>query len=114
MESFYICWNRNDFTVQVGSMFASVGMGKQAVEAYVKSNHIPAAIETCVTLNHWHDAVELAKKYNQPNQISTLLAKYAQHLLEEDKTFQVAILNEHSKKCIIFYSTICSTNIQSV
>ena len=30
---------------------------------------IPAAIETCVTLNHWHDAVELAKKYNQPTQV---------------------------------------------
>lgn len=73
---------------KIGSMFASVGMGKQAVDAYVKSNNIPAAIETCVTLNHWHDAVELAKKYNQPNQISSLLAKYAQHLLDEDKTFQ--------------------------
>ena len=143
-------------------MFASVGMGAQAVSAYVKSNHVPAAIQTCVTLNHWHDAVgktqhpqiiklqtipntiyfaynllfvrfifivvfsllfklffcwfhneflfslfifdsllevniyhfcrfplELAKKYNQPNQISSLLAKYAQHLLDEDKTFQV-------------------------
>ena len=35
-----------------------------------------------------HDAVELAKKYNQPSQISSLLAKYAQHLLEEDKVFQ--------------------------
>ena len=33
--------------------------------------------------------LELAKKYNQPNQISSLLAKYAQHLLDEDKTFQV-------------------------
>ena len=32
--------------------------------------------------------MELAKKYNQPTQISSLLAKYAQHLLEEDKVFQ--------------------------
>ena len=73
---------------KIGSMFASVGMGKQSVEAYIKSNQIPAAIETCVTLNHWHDAVELAKKYNQPTHISSLLAKYAQHLLDEQKTFQ--------------------------
>lgn len=32
--------------------------------------------------------MELAKKYNQPTQISSLLAKYASHLLEEDKVFQ--------------------------
>ena len=73
---------------KIGSMFASVGMGQQAVEAYVKCNHVSAAIDTCVQLNHWHDAVELAKKYNQPTQISSLLAKYAQHLLDEDKVFQ--------------------------
>ena len=73
---------------KIGSMFSSVGMGQQAVEAYVKCNHVTAAIDTCVQLNHWHDAVELAKKYNQPTQISSLLAKYAHHLLDEDKTFQ--------------------------
>ena len=32
--------------------------------------------------------MELATKYNQPNQISSLLAKYAQHLLDENKTIQ--------------------------
>ena len=73
---------------KIGNMFASVGMGRQAVEAFLKCNNITSAIDTCVTLNHWHDAVELAKKYNQPTQISSLLAKYAQHLLDEDKTFQ--------------------------
>ena len=73
---------------KIGSMFASVGMGKQAVEAYLKCSNYTAAIDTCVQLNHWHQAVELAKQYNQPTQISSLLAKYAQHLLDEDKTFQ--------------------------
>ena len=56
-------------------MFASVGMGKQAVEAYVKSNHVPAAIETCVTLNHWHDAV------GQFNQIFALIKLTTMYLL---------------------------------
>ena len=73
---------------KIGSMFSSVGMGQQAVEAYVKSGHITEAIDTCVTLNRWHEAVELAKKHNQPTQISSLLGKYAQHLLDEGKTFQ--------------------------
>ena len=45
-------------------------------------------IDTCVNLNQWHSAVELATKYNQPTQISSLLAKYAQHLLDENKILQ--------------------------
>lgn len=32
--------------------------------------------------------MELATKYNQPTQISSLLAKYAQHLLDENKILQ--------------------------
>ena len=44
--------------------------------------------DTCVNLNQWHSAVELATKFNQPTQISSLLAKYAQHLLDENKILQ--------------------------
>ncbi len=62
---------------------------RQAVDAFIKHGSISAAIDTCVSLNQWHDAVELATKHNQPNQISSLLAKYAQHLLDENKTIQV-------------------------
>jgi WD repeat-containing protein 35 len=32
--------------------------------------------------------VELATRYNQPTQISSLLAKYAQHLLDDNKVLQ--------------------------
>ena len=72
----------------LGDMFASVGMGQQAVEAYTKANKISSAIDTCVDLNQWHQAVDLATKFNQPNQISSLLAKYAQHLLDENNILQ--------------------------
>ena len=44
-------------------------MGKQAVDAFIKCNNIAEAIATCVSLNQWHDAVELATKYNQPTQV---------------------------------------------
>lgn len=73
---------------KLGDMFVSVGMGKQAVDAFIKCNNVSGAIDTCVSLNQWHDAVELATRFNQPNQISVLLAKYAQHLLEENKMIQ--------------------------
>ena len=49
---------------------SSVGMGKQAVDAFIKCNNIAEAIATCVSLNQWHDAVELVTKYNQPTQVT--------------------------------------------
>lgn len=73
---------------RLGRMFESVGMGRQAVDAFIKRGSVSAAIDTCVSLNQWHDAVELATRHDQPTQISSLLAKYAQHLLDENKTIQ--------------------------
>ena len=42
------------------------------------------AIDCCVKLNQWNQAIELAKTHNV-REIDALLAKYAQHLLEKDK-----------------------------
>ena len=44
--------------------FRMVGMCEQAVTAYLKCNKIQAAIDTCVYLNQWNQAVDLAKKHN--------------------------------------------------
>lgn len=55
---------------------------------YFQCSNVSSAINVCVDLNQWHDAVELATKFNQPTQISNLLAKYAQHLLDDNKTIQ--------------------------
>ena len=43
------------------------------------------AIDCCVELNQWDLAIDLAKQYNI-KEIDTLLAKYASHLLEKNKT----------------------------
>lgn len=83
--------------LSLGSMFASVGMGKQSVEAYLKCNKVSSAIDACVSLNQWHSAVDIATKFNQPTQISSLLAKYAQHLLEENKILQAIELYRKAK-----------------
>ena len=45
------------------------------------------AIDCCVQLNQWDQAIELAKKHNV-KEIDKLLAKYASHLLEKKKTLQ--------------------------
>ncbi|XP_064480178.1 WD repeat-containing protein 35-like [Ornithodoros turicata] len=68
----------------IGTMFASVGMCSQAVEAYKRCNKVKAAIDICVTLNEWNTAIDLAKAHNI-REIDSILAKYAQHLLEENK-----------------------------
>ncbi|XP_071111924.1 WD repeat-containing protein 35-like isoform X1 [Haliotis cracherodii] len=68
----------------IAGMFVSVGMCKQAVEAYIRCNRVKAAIDSCVHLNQWNTAIELAKSHNV-REIDSLLAKYASHLLEKNK-----------------------------
>jgi len=65
----------------LGRQFQIFGMHEKAVKAFVKSGDIKAAIDCCVLLNRWGKAVELAEAHAFP-QIQTLLAKYANHLLE--------------------------------
>ncbi|KAL5015359.1 hypothetical protein ScPMuIL_009629 [Solemya velum] len=69
---------------EIAAMFVTVGMCQQAVDAYTKCNHIKAAIDCCVHLNQWTAAIDLAKRHNV-REIDSLLAKYAQHLLEKNK-----------------------------
>ncbi len=45
---------------------------------------IKEAIDCCVQLNQWNTAIDLAKTHNI-KEIDSLLAKYAQYLLEKNK-----------------------------
>lgn len=58
------------------------------------------AIDCCVLLNQWDQAVTLAQQHNFP-QIEGLLAKYASHLLEKDKQLEAIELyrkaNHHTE-----------------
>nr|XP_006001165.1 PREDICTED: WD repeat-containing protein 35 isoform X1 [Latimeria chalumnae] len=75
----------NKLLPDIAHMFVTVGMCEQAVAAYLKSNQFKAAVDTCVHLNQWNKAVELAKNHNM-KEIGSLLAKYASHLLEKNNT----------------------------
>nr|XP_032817286.1 WD repeat-containing protein 35 isoform X1 [Petromyzon marinus] len=68
----------------VAHMFVTVGMCEQAVAAYLKCNQPKMAVDTCVQLNQWNQAVDLAQTHNM-KEIGSLLAKYAGHLLETGK-----------------------------
>ncbi|XP_066601241.1 WD repeat-containing protein 35 [Prorops nasuta] len=71
----------------VARMLASVGMCSQSVSAYIKYGDIKQAVDTCVRLNYWDQAVDLAKTYKMA-QIGELLNKYANHLLSNGKRLQ--------------------------
>ncbi|CAG5866211.1 unnamed protein product [Menidia menidia] len=76
---------------EIGQMFATVGMCEQAVNAYLKCKQPKAAVDTCVHLNQWNKAVELARTLNM-KEIKSLLSKYASHLLEKNKTLEAVEL----------------------
>ncbi|XP_036118510.1 WD repeat-containing protein 35 isoform X2 [Molossus molossus] len=69
---------------EIAQMFVRVGMCEQAVTAFLKCNQPKAAVDTCVHLNQWNKAVELAKNHSM-KEIGSLLARYAAHLLEKNK-----------------------------
>ena len=81
----------------VGAKFQSVGMSSQACAAHLKRGDVKGAIDCCVLLNQWDEAVRLAQEHQFP-QIEGLLAKYAAHLLEKGDTLQAIELYRTAKR----------------
>lgn len=75
---------KNPLLGKLGQMLASVGMCDQAVTAFLKQGDVKSAVNTCVNLKQWGQAVDLAQKYKMP-QISALLGKHAAQLLQEGR-----------------------------
>ncbi len=67
-------------------MFESVGMCKEACEAYLKAQNVKSAVDCCVKLNQWDEGIRLAKQYNITH-VDNLLAKQANIFLEQNKVF---------------------------
>jgi WD repeat-containing protein 35 len=77
-----------------------VGLCTEAVAAFLKADDPKAAIDACVLLNQWDQAVELAEQHHF-QQIEGLLTAYASHLLQKEKLFQAVELyrkaNRHTE-----------------
>ena len=67
-------------------MFESIGMCKEACDAYLKSQNVKGAVDVCVRLNQWDEGIRLAKQHNI-SQVDTLLAKQANLFMEQNKVF---------------------------
>jgi len=81
----------------IAKKFQSVGLSDAACTAYLKAGNIKAAIDCCVLLNHWDQAVELAEEHEFP-QIEGLLSKYASYLLEKGEKLQAIELYRKANK----------------
>jgi len=81
----------------MGRTLKMVGMCEAAVDVYVKSGRIKQAIDTCVYLNHWSLAIELAKKHKIKD-IDPHLAKYASELLEKKDLLQAIELYRKAER----------------
>ncbi|KAJ3300442.1 WD repeat-containing protein 35 [Borealophlyctis nickersoniae] len=82
----------------IAGKFATVGLSELAVKAYVKLGDVKAAVDTCVHLNQWNTAVELAEAHNF-REIEDLLAKYATYLLDEDRRLNAVELYRKANYC---------------
>eukprot|EP00747_Dinoflagellata_sp_TGD_P185914 gnl/TRDRNA2_/TRDRNA2_42708_c0_seq1.p1 gnl/TRDRNA2_/TRDRNA2_42708_c0~~gnl/TRDRNA2_/TRDRNA2_42708_c0_seq1.p1 ORF type:complete len:1239 (+),score=279.59 gnl/TRDRNA2_/TRDRNA2_42708_c0_seq1:153-3869(+) len=86
--------------MDIGNKFTSVGLCEQAVQSYLRCGDVKTAVDTCVLLNQWDLAVNLAQQQNF-QQIEGLLAKYAQHLLDKNKRIEAVQLyrkaNRHTE-----------------
>ncbi|KAJ3069811.1 WD repeat-containing protein 35 [Podochytrium sp. JEL0797] len=84
--------------VVLAEKFVTVGLCEQAVNAFIRSGNVKSAIDTCVQLNKWDMAVDLAEAHRFQG-IETLLAKYATQLLEQNKTLTAIELYRKANNC---------------
>nr|KAJ3420687.1 WD repeat-containing protein 35 [Polyrhizophydium stewartii] len=82
----------------IAEKFVSVGLCDQAVAAYVKIGDIESAVNTCVQLNQWNTAVELAEIHHF-KEIEGVLAKYASYLLAKNRKWEAVELYRKANYC---------------
>eukprot|EP00775_Hariotina_reticulata_P008215 gene8215-8407_t len=81
----------------IGAQLQSVGLCSDAVAAYLKAGDTKAAIDCCVLLHQWDQALQLAHDFNYP-QAEGLLQQYAGHLLEKKKYLEAVELYRKAQR----------------
>ena len=72
----------NPLLATAAAWFESVGMHKEAVDCYLRFGNPKAAIDCCVSLNRWGDALELAEKHNF-SQVEGLFLRLAGNMVSQ-------------------------------
>nr|CAI5867674.1 unnamed protein product [Callosobruchus analis] len=80
----------------IGDFFAANAVHSEAVRAYGKLGKIKLAVQLCISHNRWDVAIELAKTHNM-SEISDLLLKYTDHLVEQGQLWEAIQMNYQAK-----------------
>ncbi|KAL5040558.1 hypothetical protein RTP6_007573 [Batrachochytrium dendrobatidis] len=88
----------NALLKSIANKFVLVGLCDQAVAIYVKIGEIASAVNTCVMLNQWNTAVQLAEIHNF-KEIDSVLAKYAAYLLSQNRKWEAVELYRKANYC---------------
>ena len=81
----------NELLLFLGNKFEKYGLCDEAVKCYLRYGDIKKAIDTCVLMNKWNLAVELAEN-NNFFQIEGLVNKFGSLLLEKGKKMDLVEL----------------------
>ena len=86
------------FKVKLARAFESVGMVKEAVKVYLALGQADDAVMACVRLNDWKSAISLAHAHHDVTDIDSLLNKYASHLIQKKKYFEIIELYKKASR----------------
>lgn len=88
-------------------------MCSEAVHAYLKFGDQKAAVNACVNLRQWGQAVELAQKFQMP-EVNTLLSKQAAQLLNEGRLAESIELQRKAGRYLDAARLLCKLAEQEV
>ncbi|CAG9538621.1 unnamed protein product [Cercopithifilaria johnstoni] len=75
---------------EIGEIFVGAGLCEQAVQCFVRCGMFNEALDACIQLNQWEQAVQLSKTYNLRD-IHLLLNRYAEQLTGSNEKTLAAI-----------------------
>lgn len=79
--------NKHPLLLKIGKMLTNVGICKEAVNVFIKAGDVKRAIECCISLSQWSEAIRLAVKHQYPG-VSKLLASNAKQLIDSGKILE--------------------------
>ena len=81
----------------IAQRFEAVGMFEDAMDCFLRSGNPKAAVDCCVQLNRWDQAIELAERHDFP-QVEGLLTKYASGLVAKGRQLEAVELYRRANR----------------
>lgn len=83
--------------LEIGIYLESVGMCKECTRAYCKAGEVQKALNACINMSEWKIAIDLANEHHIEH-IDSLLNKYSEHLLEENRYVEIIEVYRKAKR----------------